>query len=424
MPAAVPLIGAAASVGGSLLSSHAQKKAAKSAAAGAAFNPYSTSNLFGSTTWDNNNKALTQSLSPWAQGLAGNLQDQAMSSSANPFGGFADSLKGQGAGDVGAAYSGAQNYGGLSPDFINQIMGGFAGLQNQGPQFNLGGLARQSSNNPFSREMINTGRGLLNQDYGDVAQKQLDLMRQDAQPQEQQQTNDLFQRLYGQGRLDSTGGGMDITAFAKGLGQADTQRQLSAMNFAQGLRSSDQQLGANLFNSGNNSYLQGIGQAGQLGSTINSQDTARNQLGLQALLGAQNFGTSLDNTGYSRANDRVARASDLFGFGNSIDTSNNANTASILQLLSGLSGQQNQLAQLGLSSGGASAQAGATQGQFTMGAAGSPLGGLFQGLGGGLLGSQQGQDQLSGLFGKLFGTGGSMNTSDQNIANSFYPPGG
>lgn len=445
MPAAVPLIGAAAGLAGSAISASAQKKAAKTAANAAAFKPYSTSNMFGSTQWDTTGKNVTQTLSPFAQQIADSLQSRAVSGLDPTSGAQGMDLRSLGLGDLMGAYGDANSYGGLSPDFANQVMGGYAGLFGQGAPMlgdpaqvgarraygpnsgsvDVRGLMSGAAMNPFAQQQMGMGAGLLNSNYGDVANQQLDLMRQQAAPYEQQQTNGLFQKLQSMGRLNSTPGGRDIAAFSEGLGRADTARQLGAMDFAQGLRSSDQQLGANLFNTGAGNYLQGLGLAGNLAGNYNSNNLARDQyslganqfnsnLGLQAALanqgvntqydmanqnalmaqfgnqlsalqGYQNFGVNADQLGYSRANDRVSRANDLFGFGTALSNEGTNNAANYLNLLSGLTGQQQDMVNTGIQAGGAQADAGANAGRFTMSAAGSPVGGFFQGLGGSIL---------------------------------------
>lgn len=126
-----------------------------------------------------------------------------------------------------------------------------------------------------------------------------------------------------------------------------------------------------------------------------------NQQALAALTGGANFGLTQDQLNYSRANDRIARAEALFGFGNALGQVGMNQTANALSLLSGLAGQQNDLANLGIAAGGAQATAGANAGRFTLSAAGSPLGGFLQGLGGAYLSSDQAQNQIFNFMSKL-----------------------
>jgi hypothetical protein len=363
IPGVGPLVGAGLGLAGSLIDSNSQKKAAKKAAAGAAFNPYNTSNMFGSASWSGN--TLNQQMSPFAQQMAQYLQGQATGGMGSQWGSRGEQFMGQGAADLGSAYGAANQYG-MPQGLFDSVSGGYSSLLNGADPAAMGAGAN---------EQMAMGRGLLGNRYGDVAANQLNLMRQQAAPGEEQAYNSLQQRMFSQGRMGSTGGGRDMQAFAKGLGEADISRQLGAQQFAQGLYSQDQATGSSMFNSGVGNLLQSLGLSGQ------------QQLG--ALSGLGNFGMDFNNTGYSRANDRVARAESMFGFGEALRGSGTRQSSEALNLLSGLAGQQNNLADIGLRAGGAAASAGANQGQFMMGAAGSPVGSFFQGFGGALLGAPQ-----------------------------------
>lgn len=333
----MPWIAGGAGLAGSLISSNSAKNAASSAAAGAQFNPYNSSNLFGGSTWDPTTRTNTQTLSPWAQQVATGLQGSAINGATNPFySSTGQQYMQQGAGDLGQYYQQAQDYGGLPQSFVDQMNAGYSGLSN----------------------------------YQDVADKQYGLLTQQAQPGIDQQTNALFARLQGQGRLGSTGGGRDITAFSSGLGQADVARQLAG-----------QQLGMQAQTNGLN--------------ILNSQGQ---------------FGLTADNTNYSRANDRVARANDLFGFGSTVNNTGTTEASNSLGLLGGLAGQTQDTTNVGIQSGQAAAQAGANAGQFTTAASGNPLGSFLSGAANSYLGSAAGQSQLSNLFSNL--TGNSGNLSD------------
>lgn len=467
------LLSLGASLGGSLMQSNAVKSAARSAADASKFSPYSTANLFGSAMWDPSTNTLIQGLSPFSQQLTGALQQQALGTLNSPISQLGLPTQAGAYNDLMGAYTTAN---GMQMDqgLYDSIMGGYGNAVGFSPQsvsaqmlglapsvgaqaafapnsagLNLSNLFNQMGNSPYALEQMQRGRNLLGNNYDQLAANQLGLMRQQAAPQEERATNSLMQRLFNQGRLGSTGGGRDIAAFAEGLSNADTQRQLSAQDFARGLYQQDQNLGANLFSGGAGLQQQGLGLAGQLGSNINSQTLARDQynlgagqfnssLGLQAALanqGAQtsydlanqslglnaamanqsaglsansqllsalgamgNFGTGWQNTSYNRANDAIARAEGMFGFGNQLSQQGVTNSSNYLNLLSGIAQQQNALAQLGITSGGAQAQAGANQGQFLTSAAGSPFGSFFSGLGNAYLGSDAGQTALANLF--------------------------
>jgi hypothetical protein len=258
------------------------------------------------------------------------------------------------------------------------------------------------------------GQGLMSNSYGDVAQQRLGLLRDQAAPFEQRATDSLMQRLFSQGRMGSTGGGRDIEAFARGLGQADTSRQLDAQGFAEQLYGRDQSLGANLFSAGVGNFMQGDQFGGQLGLQRNIQQMNQNQasagFGLDANrlgLFGQQLGLTADTTraglsaealgniynttmGFNelqmnRADQRLARAQQLFGFGETLGNTGNRQASNAMGLLSGLTAEQQQLLGVGLNSGGAQAQAALNSGRFIMAGAENPFAGFLQGLGGGLL---------------------------------------
>jgi hypothetical protein len=363
----------------------------------AQFNPWNTGNLWGTTKWNPTTQRIDQSLSPWAQGLAGDFQNYATQASQSPFFGMGQNVMGQGAGDVAGAYGAAQAYG-LPPEALYQAAMGGMGQYNQGMS-NIFGAAM---NNPYAQQQMAIGQqfmGATPQNYDSVMNERLGLLREQAAPFEQRATDSLFGRLYGQGRLGSTGGGRDIEAFARGLGQADTSRALDAQGFAEQLYGRDLQaalqqqgMGANLFSGGVSNYLQGLGQAGNL-ATMGQQGVS-NMLGM---------GVDWNQLGYSRANDRMARAEGLFGFGNQMSGIPAQQAGTYMNLLSGLTGEQANMVQQGQSAGQVQAQAGANAGQLYMQGAGqSPLGGFLSGFGGGL---------MSGSFGGFGGGGGSFSMS-------------
>jgi hypothetical protein len=113
----------------------------------------------------------------------------------------------------------------------------FAGLQ-AGAQGGLGlagaGLNRagaiQGQLDPFAQQAFGMSSNFMNQiGTGQEAQQQsLALMRQLAAPEEARQFSGLQQNQFATGRLGSSGGALQTEAFARGLGQADTARQLAS----------------------------------------------------------------------------------------------------------------------------------------------------------------------------------------------------
>lgn len=81
-------------------------------------------------------------------------------------------------------------------------------------------------------------------DFSGLRDSTLNTLRQQAQPFEQRAFSNLQDNLFATGRLGTTGGGLQTEAFARGLGQADLDRQLQATSVAQG----QQQQNANIAN--------------------------------------------------------------------------------------------------------------------------------------------------------------------------------
>lgn len=104
--------------------------------------------------------------------------------------------------------------------------------------FNIGGL--QQAANAFSapgqayfgapQEVIDAVNGINNTD-ADAAGR-LDLLRNLAAPESNRQALALRERLFGAGRLGSSGGAAEQRAFLDSENQADLQRQLTATDWA------------------------------------------------------------------------------------------------------------------------------------------------------------------------------------------------
>jgi len=292
-------------------------------------------------------------------------------------------------------YDAAQNYG-MPPEALYQSymdsMGQYAGGFNN--------LFNAASNNPYALEQMGLGRQLLGsqpQSYDAIRDERLALMREKAAPYEERASNALLGKMYGMGRMGSTGGGRDIQAFGRGLGEADTGRQLDAMSLADSLYGRDlnaaiarQGMGANLFSGGVGNYLQGLGQAGQFG-----------QLGMGAVGGMFDAGIGWNELGYNRANDRLNRTSQMFGFGTGVQNMPLDQQMRYMNSLSGLTAEQQKQVEMSVAmAGGGQAQGGSPLGS----AAGAFLGGLGQSM----------MTNPNGFFG-----------FDRPAAtNTYYPPSG
>lgn len=361
--------------------------------------PMGTENLWGSTSFDKKNKRMNQTLSPWAQGMADNFQEQASGYGSSPLLGIGQGMQQSAAGAMSGYVDAANNYG-MPDEGLYQ-----GAMQGMGQYANLfGGLAGAAANNPYALQQMQLGQGLMGergQSYQDVFQNKFNQLNAAAQPFEERAQNSLMNKLYGMGQLGTPGGALGMESFARGLGQAQTQRGIDAMNLSEGLYGRDQAnatqlrgLGANLFAGGVGNWMQGLGQAGDLG-----------RLGLGATTGMYDLGMNWNQAGYTRANDRLARTSDLFGFGSTVEGRPMEMQGKYMNMLSGLTGEQGKMLELGLSAAGPGAPMGGNP-------TGQALGGFLGGLG---------QGMMTGNidFGSLFrNPGGSMNSQGIGLSQS------
>lgn len=122
---------------------------------------------------------------------------------------------------------------------------------------------------------------------GDYYNNTLSLLRQQAQPFERQAYDNFTSDLFNRGQLGQhTGGLLDTSAFARGLGQADTDRQLSALGESRAMRGQDVDVANQLFGNTLMGAQFGMGsRQQQFANRMNLQNTAFGQG--QNLLGTE-----------------------------------------------------------------------------------------------------------------------------------------
>lgn len=290
-------------------------------------------------------------------------------------------------GSLGPAFAGLTNFGTGAVNAASGMSGGLPSSvsgANTGVQGAIGG-------NPFQAGLANTAFSgaqqqaqLASQGFPDVYNSTLSNLRSNAAPNNLLAANQLQDSLFGTGRLGTTGGGLLATSFAKGLGQADASYQLQAQQMAQsaqqnalglsqglaGIGSGVSSLGENLtqglFNR-NNTNLGNQVQLSQLPGALQGQQLG---LGLQGLGGA----SALQAGGLNQFQAALAAAV--------------------------------QQAQARNATAGAQANLGNTKAQTPT--SGDIWGQVLTGLGSRLSDPNSG---VSGLLGKLFGSGGSTDFS-------------
>jgi hypothetical protein len=384
--------GGAISAAGSLLSKPKAPKAPK---------PYDTYSSLGSADYDPKNKSLDLSLSPEMQGwqtMFGGLGQGYLGGWGSPTAPFQSFATGQVQGQMPFLFDQSQAASMLDPRLTNMAtnqMFGAAGKQmglgDAASQFGLQQLLGGPVGGGMAQGMYGLGLGMLGerpQSYDAQRDQMLAQLRAEAAPFEQQAGLGLQQNLFNTGRLGTSGGGMNIEAFARGLGQADLSRSVQANQFAQDLYGRDLQaalarnsMGAGLMQGGLGGY--------QTGSGLQAQQ-AQGFLGLGGELygsGAGLYGSGaglnmgLQNLQNERGLQRLNTAQQLFGFGTQLGQQDIATGTGLFGQVLGINNALLDQAKVG------GAMAGATMGGPQPASNTSALlGGALGGLGGAVAG--------------------------------------
>lgn len=447
MPAAAIAIPAIIGLIGAKKQADAQKQASQTAANASAYRPYDTNAPGGSVDFGPDQQVSAsfsqgnQDIYGQLQGLVGGLLGGQSSTS-----GFQDFANSLGNGGIQGLFGNALSQSGQTPDmqYLSSLsqLGGLSG-QNQSA---LGGTINSLGQNPygdisssfmnqgqsllgqgtglqgnamnFASPFINQAQGLAGQDQSSLINNNLNLLRQQAAPQEQSQFTNLQDTLFGQGRLGAgaNGPGMnganpEMQALFNSFGQNDLNRQIASNQL--GLQAQQQNLSSANF-LGNLGLNYG-GLANQTGSNLNSAGQGFLGLGTQLsgmgdsrmlgllgqIPGLINGGSNLATQGYntasnysdllnSRAQQGLSNASGLFGMGNSLGQQDFGNALNALTGTQNMDASLRNLINLGGTLGQQGANAGANQAQAYLANSGSPLGAFMSGAGQGLL--QQGMN--------------------------------
>lgn len=251
--------------------------------------------------------------------------------------------------------------------------------------------------------------------FNQMATERLAALRAAARPEEERTTQAALERLFGQGRLGTTGGAQVLGELSRAQELADIQRITSAQDFAQtqqnvalenalrrgqlGISALEQARGGTQYLGELGTSLLGLGaESGLRGRTLEEQarsNTLNAILGgvgtdIEAALGAGRIGTELfglgagmpatvfeaqrlaDTAALNRGAQRIAAAEGLFGFG---QQARGGELGMGLDIMAGLRGQYDPLIQLtNIASGMGSAQslAALRGGQDVLGSYASP----------------------------------------------------
>lgn len=245
--------------------------------------------------------------------------------------------------------------------------------------------------NGFQRPLQNTAfMGAANQlrdaSMGgeDARMRTLDLLRSQAAPFESRALDDLQNRQFGMGQLGSSGGALQTEAFARGLGQADLDRQLQAAQEGRNFQ--------------NNAMGLAQGMTG-MGSGLASQEQDLLNSAFGRFANIQGMNLDLNRERFSRS-----AYGTMLPF--QLDAARLGNISGALGLRSGLQDSALQMFQAGLGGAQAGANARIGSGSNIAGIVGSPnfgMGGLLSAgaigqVGSAMMGGQSAGDILGRMF--------------------------
>ena len=372
----------------------AQNNATNLASAAAKWNPYDLTTGGGSVNFDGTN--ATSSLSAGNQGI----YDQLQGLIGNNFGGnsassgyqnFANAMGNQGLPQLFADYLNTSSQLPTGDYLNNQNMLG--GLMNQSQMY--GGMAGMGAMQNYG--MANNALSGIPTDMSGLVNSNLNLLRQQAAPQEAQQLASTRDTLFGQGRLgagDNTIGGAnpEMQALYNSFGQNDIARQLASNQL--GMQAQQQQ--ANI----------GLGMANQYSNNGNNQmATLQNLLNMSGQFGNQQYSNALgmNDLSNTRAQQRMSSAQNLFGFGNQLGQQDFTNGITGLGATQNMDQSLQQLLALAGNLTSQQSQAGFNQGQFLMQSGKSASGAMLSGIGNGLM--SMGGGMMGGSGGGVGPTG-------------------
>lgn len=397
--------GGAISAAGSLLGGSKTPKAPK---------PYDANSSLGTADFDPKKKRLDLTLSPEMQGwqqLFGGIGQGYLTGEGSPTAPFQNFTMGNVQGQMPFLFDQSQMASMLDPRMAQYATGqmfGAAGNQMQlgdaASAFGLQQLLGGPVGGGMAAGMYGTGMGMLGeraQSYDAQRDQMLAQLRAEAAPFEERAGQALQQNLFNTGRLGTSGGGMNIEAFARGLGQADTSRSIQANQFAQDLYGRDlqaalarNQMGAGLMQGGLSGYQAGTQLQGALGQGF--MGLGGDMYGSGAGIYGQGAGLNLglQNLQNERGLQRLNTAQQLFGFGTQLGQQDLATGTGMFGQVLGINDALLDQARVGGAMAGGTSQARAPSNTSAL------LGGALGGLGGAVAGMD-----LKSMFGGG-GTGG------------------
>lgn len=362
---------------------NAQVEAARIAAESAKFDPYNVNMQgLGGVQFDAEGNQVSTTMDPRLAQMAGGQYDRAQGMfGADPQAYQTNQdLYGLGTGAIGAAGNFLQGAQQAQPQGFDMMQQG---------ALNAGGMFDQANQQNFG-----AGQGFLNQlnqfDPQAATQTRFDQLESVLEPSRGRAREALESRLLKQGRLGSTGGGVQQEGLESAIGQQQMQNLLASTGES---RAQQQQ-------------LLGMGQ----GLGADAMQRAQGMSGLGAQQGALygNLGSQIQNAGQQAQMQQAGLFGQMGQFGAGMEGMRGQEDYNQLRLQEayqqagrgaletgmGLYGTQNDMINTGAMLGAKGAAAGANQGAFTMRGAG--------GQSAALLGGAAGQASALGDIGKAF----------------------
>ena len=297
-----------------------------------------------------------------------------------------------------------QNAAGIFGDAGLDVLGQ---LQDQGMLGQNMALQQLGQAGDFSNQLMGQAQGAFGALPGtqaEATQAAFDRMTELARPQEERAFSGLQDNLFATGRMGTSGGGLQTEAFARGLGQANTERQLAAMQEGRAAQAAQLGLGQGLASQGDALSQNAMSRFGTM--TNMNQQLGLDRFNRSSDLANRNFaraGQLLQNS--PQALQQAMLQSQLGNIGGALGNIGGINTNALNMAKFG----QNLMAQQ------ASARAGAAvpmaQMMNTAGSSNMANAGMFNQLAG-ALGQQAGPGgalgQIGGWLGGMFSGGGSQ----------------
>lgn len=293
------------------------------------YRPFDVTTGFGTVDYDKKGRSISQTLTPEQQAFAnqyGGLASQYLGG--GPYGALSQQMTGMAGQQIPGLFQGALDASAMDPaslaayqQQLGAAQGGMGNLFGLASQAGMGALNTPAAGYNQAMQMFGHGSNLAANNYQNIYDQRLAGLRQSAAPQEERAQNSFLNRMFSMGQMGNhTGGNRMIEAFATGQSQADTTRQLDAMNLSEALYGRDQANAQGFMGQGLQGLIQGAGQQANIGQGF--LGLAGNLGGQYGNMAGQGYGAAqgFNEMSNMRAQQRMQNAGAMFGFGSDINT--------------------------------------------------------------------------------------------------------